>query len=144
MPISGTQRQILVAAAQHEARLTTLPASLPAAARNAVIRSILRNGLLAEVAAPDGHTDLAWRQDAGALIVLQITDAGVAAVINEADASGATEPGATQRPWKAPTPPRRRPLTPVGQRGLCSARRRPGRLHRPLRGTCAPEPPRRR
>jgi hypothetical protein len=40
MTLSDTQRQILAAAAQHDARLATAPGGLPAAARNAVFRSI--------------------------------------------------------------------------------------------------------
>ncbi|GGC69292.1 hypothetical protein GCM10011504_53970 [Siccirubricoccus deserti] len=77
MPISDTQRQIQVAAAQQEARLAVPPASLPAGARNVVIRSMLKNSLIAKGAAPDEPTDFTWRHDdAGAAIALQITDVG--------------------------------------------------------------------
>jgi len=38
--------------AQHLERFATAPKALPAAARNAVFRSMLKNGLLARCAAP--------------------------------------------------------------------------------------------
>ena len=62
--ISDTQMQILTTAAQHEARLAKAPPGLPAGARNTVFRSMLKNGLLAEVAVPQEHVGLGWRQDA--------------------------------------------------------------------------------
>jgi hypothetical protein len=46
--LSDTQRVILSRAAQHEALLATPPAKLPAAARQAVLRSMITKGLLAE------------------------------------------------------------------------------------------------
>lgn len=52
MTLSPTQTQILTTAAQHEHSIAHSPSGLPAGARNAVFRSMLRNGLLAEVAAP--------------------------------------------------------------------------------------------
>lgn len=78
--LSDTQSQILREAAQHEAGLAPLP-KIPAAARNAVFRSMLRGGLLAELVARPEHVGRGWRQDEdGAWIALRITDAGLAAI----------------------------------------------------------------
>jgi hypothetical protein len=41
--LSDTQRVILSAAAQHEMGLARAPKTLPAAARNAVFRSLIKN-----------------------------------------------------------------------------------------------------
>ena len=49
--------------AQHEAGLAKAPKALPAAARNAVFRSLLKNNLLTEIEAPRQHAGLGWRQD---------------------------------------------------------------------------------
>ena len=59
MKLSDTQSLILGEASRHEQRLATAPKALPAAARNAVFRSMLKNGLLAECAAPREYTGLA-------------------------------------------------------------------------------------
>jgi hypothetical protein len=92
MTISNTQRQILAAAVQHEHRLAAPPHGLPAAARNAVFRSMLKNGLLSEVPSPAEYVGLGWRQDeAGAWIALRITGAGLQA-IGEVAADGNVEP----------------------------------------------------
>jgi hypothetical protein len=81
MTLSETQRQVLAAAAQHEAQLAIAPSGLPAAARNAVFRSMIKHGLLAEIPAPQEYIGLGWRQDeAGAWIALRITDAGLRAI----------------------------------------------------------------
>jgi hypothetical protein len=53
--LSDTQRVILSAAAQHEIGLARPPISLPAAARNAVFRSLIKNNLLTEINAPREH-----------------------------------------------------------------------------------------
>jgi hypothetical protein len=98
MTLSDTQRQILTAAAQHEAQLATAPRSLPAAARNAVFRSMIKNGLLAEVPVPPEYAGLGWRQDeAGAWIALRITNTGLRA-IGEAAAKGSSEPSTETMP----------------------------------------------
>jgi hypothetical protein len=79
--LSDTQRVILSRAAQHEALLATPPAKLPAAARQAVLRSMLGKGLLEEVPAPREAIGLRWRQDEdGAWIALRITAAGLTAI----------------------------------------------------------------
>ena len=81
MTLSPTQTQILTAAAQHEQHFAKSPPGLPAGARNAVFRSMLRDDLLAEVAAPHEHVGLAWRQkEAGTSMVARITDAGLRAI----------------------------------------------------------------
>ncbi|MFC7543741.1 hypothetical protein ACFQU2_35770 [Siccirubricoccus deserti] len=81
MTLSDTQRQILTAAAQHDARLAAAPGGLLAAARNAVFRSMLKHGLLTEVPAQTEYVGLGWRQDdAGTWIALRLTDAGLQAI----------------------------------------------------------------
>jgi hypothetical protein len=96
--LSDTQRVILSRAAQHEALLATPPAKLPAAARQAVLRSLIGKALLEEVPARCDHAALGWRQDEdGAWIALRITAAGLAAIGIEpaAIAQGADEPQET-------------------------------------------------
>jgi hypothetical protein len=98
MTLSNTQRLILTAAAQHDARLAAAPPSLPAAARNAVFRSMLKHGLLTEVPAPAEYVGLGWRQDeADTWIALRLTDAGLRAIGEDA-AEGSSEPPAETMP----------------------------------------------
>ncbi|WP_223880757.1 DUF3489 domain-containing protein [Roseococcus microcysteis] len=81
MKLSDTQRVILSAAAQHEMGLARAPKTLPAAARNAVFRSLIKNNLLTEINAPREHVGLGWRQDEdGTWIVARITDDGLRAI----------------------------------------------------------------
>jgi hypothetical protein len=88
--LSDSQRVILSAAAQHEMGLARAPKTLPAAARNAVFRSLIKNNLLTEINAPREHIGLGWRQDDdGTWIVARITDEGLRAMgidPNEGDA----------------------------------------------------------
>jgi hypothetical protein len=88
--LSDTQRVILSAAAQHEMGLARAPKSLPAAARNAVFRSLIKNNLLTEINAPREHVGLGWRHDEdGTWVVARITDEGLRAIgvdPNEGDA----------------------------------------------------------
>ena len=88
--LSDSQRVILSAAAQHEMGLARAPKTLPAAARNAVFRSLIKNNLLTEINAPREHVGLGWRQDDdGTWIAARITDEGLRAVSidpNEGDA----------------------------------------------------------
>jgi hypothetical protein len=88
--LSDTQRVILSAAAQHEIGLARPPMTLPAAARNAVFRSLIKTNLLTEINAPREHVGLGWRQDEDdTWIVARITDEGLRAVgidPNEGDA----------------------------------------------------------
>jgi len=69
-PLSPTQAGILSTAAQHPVQLAEASPNLPAAARNAVIQSMLKAGLLEEVPDPEGDTAVA----------LRITPAGLRAV----------------------------------------------------------------
>jgi hypothetical protein len=89
--LSDSQHTILSAAAQHEMGLARAPKSLPAAARNAVFRSLIKNNLLTEINAPREHVGLGWRQDEdGTWIVARITDEGLRAIgidPNEGDAA---------------------------------------------------------
>ena len=92
MKLSDTQSLILSKASQHEQGLAAAPKTLPAAARNAVFRSMLKNGLLAECAAPREYAGLAWREDAdGARIALRITEAGLRAIGVEPDEGAAPD-----------------------------------------------------
>ena len=54
---------ILSAAAQHEMGLATAPKTLPAAARNAVFRSLIKGNMLTEINAPRDYFGLGWSQD---------------------------------------------------------------------------------
>ncbi len=132
--LSDTQRVILSAAAQHEMGLARAPKTLPAAARNAVFRSLIKNNLLTEINAPREHVGLGWRQDEdGTWIVARITDEGLRAigidpnegdaVVGEPDCSGiegsvpdtapTAAPDATPRESPAPAtqPAQAAPLT---------------------------------
>jgi hypothetical protein len=85
--LSDSQRVILSAAAQHEMGLARPPKTLPAAARNAVFRSLIKNNLLTEINAPREHVGLGWRQDEdGTWIVARITDEGLRAIGIEPEA----------------------------------------------------------
>jgi hypothetical protein len=94
--LSDTQRAILAAAAEHEMGVAHPPKTLPAAARNAVFRSLLKNNLLTEIKAPQEHVGLGWRQDEdGTWIVARITDEGLRAIGIEPEAP-ADEPEDTR------------------------------------------------
>lgn len=109
--LSDTQRVILSAAAQHEMGLVRAPKTLPAAARNAVLRSLIKNNLLTEMNASREHAGLGWRQDDdGTWIVARITDEGLRAIgtdPNEGDVVVDTAPTA------APTAPADGNATPA-------------------------------
>jgi len=94
--LSETQRVILSAAAQHKMGLARAPKTLPAAARNAVFRSLIKNNLLTEINAPRDYAGLGWRQnDDGAWIVARVTDEGMRAIgidPNEGDVVADTAP----------------------------------------------------
>jgi hypothetical protein len=102
MKLSDTQLVILSAAAKHEMGLARAPKGLPAAARNAVFRSLIKNNLLTEINAPPEHVGLGWRQDEdGAWIVARITDDGLRAIgvdPNEGNAAAATAPTGPEEP----------------------------------------------
>jgi hypothetical protein len=100
--LSDSQRVILSAAAQHEMGLARAPKTLPAAARNAVFRSLIKTNLLTEINAPREHVGLGWRQDDdGIWIVARITDEGLRAIgidPNEGDAGADTAPTGAEAP----------------------------------------------
>ena len=111
MKLSDTQSLILSKASQHEHGLAAAPQGLPAAARNAVFRSMLKNGLLEKCAAPPQYAGLAWREDAdGARIALRITEAGLRAIGVAPDEGGApdtdtvADTGHTAAPDAQPAP----------------------------------------
>jgi hypothetical protein len=90
--LSDSQRVILSAAAQHEMGLARAPKTLPAAARNAVFRSLIKNNLLTEINAPREYVGLGWRQDDdGTWIVARITDEGLRAIGIDPNAGDARE-----------------------------------------------------
>ena len=80
MPLSDTARNILIDASQHPLGLAAPPIALPAAARNAVLRSLLRQQLVAEYPAQADHPNLGWRQADGTMTVMQISEAGRQAI----------------------------------------------------------------
>ncbi|MDN3563584.1 GAF domain-containing protein [Paeniroseomonas aquatica] len=80
MPLSDTARSILTEASQHSLGIAAPPATLPAAARHAVLRSLLRQGLVAEQSAPGGHLVLGWRRTDGSTATVLITNAGRQAI----------------------------------------------------------------
>jgi hypothetical protein len=110
MKLSDTQRVILSEASQHAMGFARAPKTLPAAARNAVFRSLIKNNLLIEINASREHVGLGWRQDDdGTWIVARITDEGLRAIgvdPNEGDAVADTAPtGATDDvPGETPAP----------------------------------------
>jgi hypothetical protein len=77
-PLSPTQTQIVSAAVQHPERLAEAPPNLPVAARNAVLQSMLRAGLLEEVPGAEGTA-------------LRITEVGLAALGERSTAETAGE-----------------------------------------------------
>ena len=94
--LSDTQAIILSQASQHEALLAVAPKTLPAAARQAVFRSMLKNGLLEELAAPVEYRGLGWRQDEdGAWVTLRVTDEGLRAI--GVEVQGASDVGIEPR-----------------------------------------------
>jgi hypothetical protein len=102
MKLSDTQLVILSAAAKHEMGLARAPKGLPAAARNAVFRSLIKNNLLTEINAQPDHVGLGWRQDEdGTWIVARITDDGLRAIgvdPNEGNAAADTAPTDAEEP----------------------------------------------
>jgi hypothetical protein len=121
MKLTDTQRVILSAAAQHEMGFARAPKTLPAAARNAVFRSLIKNNLLTEINAPREHVGLGWRQDEdGTWIVARITDEGLRNIgvdPNEGDVAADTAPtvapdaASAESPAPAAEPAQATPLT---------------------------------
>ncbi len=88
--LSDTARAMLTLAATRDDRLVR-PPTLPAAARLQVVRSMLNNGLVEEIAAPIDDPAYNWRDADGASLMLRATDQGLAAI-------GATTAQADQFP----------------------------------------------
>ena len=80
MALSDTALRVLTEAGQHPLRLATPPKHLPAAACNAVLRSLLKGGYVEECPAPFEYIGLGWRQQDGAWTALRVTDAGLLAI----------------------------------------------------------------
>ena len=80
MALSDTALRVLTEAGQHALRLATPPKHLPAAACNAVLRSLLKGGYVEECPAPFEYIGLGWRQQDGAWTALRVTDAGLLAI----------------------------------------------------------------
>ena len=112
--LSNTARTTLMAAAARDDRAALAPERLPVPAQRAVLKSLLKGGLLEEAAAEDDQP--AWRMtDAGECFALRITDAGLNAIGVDAEAGlpnppepapGAPTPAetASEAP-QAPVPP---------------------------------------
>lgn len=77
--LSAAVRTLLTAAASRDDRVALPPERLPAAAQRAVVQSLLKAGLIEEIAADD---DLpAWRTaEDGLRFALRVTDAGLNAI----------------------------------------------------------------
>lgn len=99
MTLSDTARSILTEARQHPLGLAAPPSTLPAAAQNTVLRSLLKQDLLVESTEQISGASLGWRRSDGTLAAMQITDAGRQAVgadeprnaVDEAELGGLTE-----------------------------------------------------
>ena len=92
--LSATARAVLAAAAARGDRLAQPPDHLPAAAQRAVVQSLLKAGLLDEIAADDDQP--AWRTVEGdARLALRITGAGLRAVGVEPATPQSADPSAT-------------------------------------------------
>jgi hypothetical protein len=80
MTLSDSARRILSEAAAHLLDLAAPPVALPATAREAVRRSLLKQGLVTECTAPAEQISLGWRLPDGAWTAMRITEAGRQAV----------------------------------------------------------------
>ena len=101
MSLSETARAILVAATNRPSYQASAPETLPVAAQRSVVLSMIKNGLLLEVAADDDQQ--AWRTgNAGERFALRATEAGIQAVAPAAAALVPAEIGT--KPLVAATP----------------------------------------
>src|SRR3954447_6299764 len=114
--LSTTARALLTAASARDDRLALAPERLPAAARRAVVQSLLKTGLLQEIAAKDDQP--AWRTtDGGERLALRITGSGLPAIgaeAAEAAHGGPQDAHATMGAPHAPTAPHAAQDAPVG------------------------------
>ncbi len=103
--LSDTQLVVLSAAAQHDARnVLPLPGSLRGNAAAKVVGALLSRGLIAERVTDaqtkaDPALNRIWRNgEDGRAVLLQITDAGLAAIGVEPEGADSAPTGATQTP----------------------------------------------
>jgi hypothetical protein len=87
--LSDTALRVLTKASRHALRLVTPPKHLPAAACNAVLRSLLKGGYVEECPAPFEYIGLGWRQQDCAWTALRVTDAGLLAIARGGPQRGA-------------------------------------------------------
>lgn len=114
MKLSDTQRVILSKASQHDAGLVTPPPGLPAAARNAVFRSMLKRGLVMEIRATREYAGLAWREDEDSRsMVLTITEEGMRAIGIDPDEGKPGEPDACGLEGSVPGTPAEEPTMEI-------------------------------
>jgi hypothetical protein len=104
MALSDTALRVLTDAGQHALRLATSPKHLPAAACNAVLRSLLKGGYVEECPAPFEYSGLGWRQQDGAWTALRVTNAGLLAIGAEprGSAEGSVDRGMVATALEAP------------------------------------------
>src|SRR4051794_39060210 len=103
--LSVTARAILTAAAARDGGIAIPPERLPAAARRAVVQSLLKAGLVQEVAAEDHQP--AWRTtEGGGRFALRITDAGLHALgVDTVETGAHNAPQAAETASAAPQAP---------------------------------------
>ncbi|GGG46319.1 hypothetical protein GCM10010964_37100 [Caldovatus sediminis] len=94
MKLTETQMAILAAAARHPEHLAYPPERLPAAARQAVAKALLKNDLVIAVHRPAYDAQALWMVD-GDSVLLKITDEGLRAI-------GIDPQGAAPAPDAAP------------------------------------------
>ena len=110
--LSTTARAVLTAAAARGDRLAQPPDHLPAAAQRAVVQSLLKAGLLEEIAANDDQH--AWRTtEDGTRHALRVTDAGLGAVGAEPAEQATTAEGGQQVAEDASEAPHGLPPSPA-------------------------------
>ncbi len=104
--LSDTQAMILSAAAQRPERIALpLPESLRGGAASKVVGAMIAKGLIQEVDANLRRGEPVWRETGdGHGTTLVVTDAGLAAIGIEPDATTTAHTGATEAPTAAPTP----------------------------------------
>jgi len=131
--LSDTQLVILSAAAQREDRnVLPLPGSLRGGAAAKVVGALLSRGMIAETTTDsqtkaDAALNRIWRNDEdGRAILLQITNAGLAAIGVEPEDANPAPAGATDAPTEEPAPdapagPETAPKTPTPREGTKQA-----------------------
>jgi hypothetical protein len=112
--LSDTQARILTAAARHPHHLALPPERLPAAARQAVGKALLKNDLVIAVHRPNHDARALWAVDGDSLL-LRITHAGLRAIGAEPDPVGdaPTTVGDAAVPGAPPEPQSEAAITPA-------------------------------